>query len=279
MSNLDYADNKATNKNWNNRMLVDSHCHLNMLDISKREGGLDDVIKSANDVGVTHFLCISVDMKTFPDVLACAENYSNVYASVGQHPNDVVDYDPCVDELVEKANHHRVIAIGETGLDYFRTDDQNIQQQQNAFRKHIQAAKLVNKPIVIHTRQARDDTIAIMREEHANEARGVMHCFTEDWEMAKKALDLGFYISFSGIVTFKNAKELQEVAKQVPCDRFLVETDCPYLAPVPKRGKPNEPAYVKYTAEFLAELRGESFETIAQQSTENFFELFKHAKK
>jgi TatD DNase family protein len=250
-----------------------------MLNVEQRQDGLDDVIYTANQAGVTHFLCVSVEMQTLPEVLACAEKYKNVYASVGQHPNDIVNYDPSVEELIEKSQHDLVVAIGETGLDYFRTDAENTKQQQEAFRKHIQAAKILNKPIIIHTRQARDDTITIMHEQQANLVRGVMHCFTEDWAMAKKALDLDFYISFSGIVTFKNAKELQEVAKKVPSDRFLIETDSPYLAPVPMRGKPNEPAFVKYTANFLAELRSQSFEKIAQQSTDNFFELFKHARK
>lgn len=260
-------------------MLVDSHCHLNMLDVSEREGGLDDVILTAEKVGVTHFLCVCVDMQTFPDVLACAQKYSNVSASVGQHPNDIIHHDPRVEELVAAAQNNLVVAIGETGLDYFRTQEGDVESQQQAFRKHIAAAKQVRKPIIVHTRQAREDTITIMTEEHAEEIQGVMHCFTEDWSMAKKALDLGFYISFSGIVTFKSATELQEVARNVPADRFLVETDCPYLAPVPKRGKANEPAYVRYTAEFLAELRGESFDTIAKQSTENFYQLFSSARK
>ncbi len=255
-------------------MLIDSHCHLNMINVSERKGGLDNVIETAEQAGVTHFLCVSVEMQHYPEVLACAEKYPNVFASVGQHPNDIINYHPSIDELTQAASNDRVIAIGETGLDYFRTEADNIVQQQQGFRDHIDAAKQVRKPIIVHTRQARKDTIAIMKEQQANQVQGVMHCFTEDWEMAKKALDLDFYISFSGIVTFKNAKELHDVARKVPADRFLVETDCPYLAPVPMRGKPNEPAYVKYTAEFLAELRGESFETIAQQSSENFFTLF-----
>lgn len=259
-------------------MLVDSHCHLNLLDVSTREGGLDDVLHVAEAAGVKHFLCVSVEMKNFPDVLACAQKYPNVSASVGQHPNDIIDYDPSVEELVQAAQNDLVVAIGETGLDYFRTEAIDVAQQQQAFRKHIAAAKQIKKPLIIHTREAREDTIKILREEKANEVQGVMHCFTEDWETAQKALGLNFYISFSGIVTFKTATQIQEVAKKVPADRFLIETDCPYLAPMPMRGKPNEPAYVRYTAEFLAQLRGESFETIAKQSTENFYRLFASAR-
>lgn len=255
-------------------MLIDSHCHLNMLDISNREGGLESVFQAANAAGVTHFLCVGVELKTFPDVLRCAEVYPNVYASVGQHPNDIIHHDPSVEELVKLAENSKVIAIGETGLDYFRTQGDDIAQQQNAFRKHIAAAKQVKKPLIIHTREARVDTIKILQEENAQEVQGVMHCFTEDWEIAKQALDLNFYISFSGIVTFKTAQQIQEVAKKVPADRFLIETDCPYLAPIPMRGKPNEPAYLRYTAEFLAKLRGETFEAIAEYSTANFYRLF-----
>lgn len=256
-------------------MLIDSHCHLNMLDISSREGGLDGVLHAANEAGVTRFLCVGVELQSFPEVLRCAETYPSVYASVGQHPNDIIHHDPSIDELVALAQNPRVIAIGETGLDYFRTQgDDDVARQQNAFRKHIHAAKRVHKPLIIHTRDARADTIKILQEEQANEVQGVMHCFTEDWEMAKQALDLDFYISFSGIVTFKTAQQIQDVAKKVPSDRFLLETDCPYLAPIPMRGKPNEPAYLRYTAEFIAQLRGETLEIIAEQSTANFYRLF-----
>ena len=246
-----------------------------MLDITERDGGLQSVIDAATTADIEHMLCVSVDMKTFPDVLACAEQYANVSASVGQHPNEIAEPTPTVEKLVELAQHPKIIAIGETGLDYFRTTGDDLVQQQQALRIHIQAAKQAVKPLIIHTRQAREDTIRILQEEHANEIGGVMHCFSEDWQMAKQALDLGFYISFSGIVTFKNALELKEVAKQVPLDRMLIETDSPYLAPVPHRGKANEPAYVRYIAQYLAELRDEDFCTIAQATTENFYRLFK----
>lgn len=246
-----------------------------MLDLAEYSATLDELIQAANQEGVKRFLCVSVELKKFPEILACTERYPHVYASVGQHPNDLIHHYPSIEELLDLAAAPAVIAIGETGLDYFRTEADQIEQQQAGFRDHIKVAKQLNKPLIIHTRQAREDTINILREEGAAEVAGVMHCFTEDWDMAKAALDLGFYISFSGILTFKKAIELQEVAKKVPADRILIETDCPYLAPVPKRGKPNQPAYLKYIAEFLAQLRGESFDCIAEQTTENFFRLFK----
>lgn len=260
-----------------NIALVDSHCHLNMLESEGKD--LDVVMQNARAAGVKHFLCVSVEIATFPAVLQCAERYSDVSASVGQHPNDVIHYHPSVEELVGLAQQDLVIAIGETGLDYYRTTPENVAQQQQAFREHIAAAKQVKKPLIIHSRHARADTIQILAEENAQDVCGVMHCFTEDWAMAKQALDLGFYISLSGIVTFKNAVELQSVAKQVPSDRLLVETDCPYLAPVPMRGKPNEPAYVRYTAEFLAELRNTDLATLAAQTTANFYQLFSTARR
>lgn len=254
-------------------MLVDSHCHLNMLDLTPFDNDLANVIKAAADNDVQKMLCVSVDLKTLPEVMHCAERFDNVYASVGVHPNDSQDETPSVDELVALAAKPKVVAIGETGLDYFRSEG-DLEWQRDAFRTHIRAAIKADKPVIIHTREAREDTIKIMAEENIQQVGGVMHCFTETWEMAEAAMVMGFYISFSGIVTFKNAKELQEIAKKIPLERMLVETDSPYLAPVPFRGKPNYPAYVRNVAEFIAQLRGETVATIAEASTNNFHELF-----
>lgn len=251
--------------------LVDSHCHLDMLD----ETPTDGVVMRARENGVRFMLNVCVNLKDFPAVLRIAETYPDVAASVGLHPNDQEEE---VDEqtLVSFAKHPKVVAIGETGLDYFRSSG-DLTWQHNRFRAHVRAAKATHKPLIIHTRDAKEDTLRIMKQENAAEAGGVMHCFTESWETAQQALDMGFYISLSGIVTFKNAAAVQAVAKQVPLDRLLVETDSPYLAPNPYRGKPNEPAYVRYTAEFIAGLRGISLEALAVQTTDNFFTLFKEA--
>jgi len=257
--------------------LIDSHCHLNMLDLSLYPNGIDDIFNNAKQLGVEQMLCVGVDFEHFPEVLAYAENHSHVYASLGIHPTEQMSQEPSVDELVSLATHPKVIAIGETGLDYYRLEGDPAWQQLR-FRRHIQAAKSLAKPLIVHTRQAREDTLAILEEEGADEFGGVLHCFTESWEMAKAALELNFYISFSGIVTFRNAIELQEVAKRVPLERMLVETDAPYLTPVPFRGKPNQPGYTRYVAEFIAELRQEPLDKIAAQTTANFFQLFKGAK-
>ena len=253
--------------------LVDSHCHLNLLDLTPYENGVSDVIADANQQGVSHFLNVSVDLKTFPDVLATAKQHNNVYASMGIHPNDKAET-PDVDTLVKLADDPKVVAIGETGLDYFRSEG-DLEWQRDRFRTHIAVAKATQKPLIIHTREAREDTLKIMTQEAAREAGGVMHCFTETWEMAKAALEMGFMISFSGIVTFKNARALQDVACRVPLDRMLIETDSPYLAPTPYRGTPNVPAYVCYVAEFIANLRDIPIETVAEQTSQNFFTLIK----
>jgi TatD DNase family protein len=239
---------------------------------------LDQVLSRARENHVDYMLCVSVNLEHFPEVLALAEQHPHIFASVGVHPNEQSGADPSTEQLVKLAQHERVVAIGETGLDYFRSTG-DMTWQHNRFRNHIEAAKTVNKPLIIHTRDAAEDTMRILEEEGAEKCGGVMHCFVENWEIAKRALDIGFYISLSGIVTFKNAKDLQEVAKQLPLDRILVETDSPYLAPVPFRGKSNEPAYVMHVAEFLAELRGEDYEHIADQTTQNFFDLFKQASR
>jgi TatD DNase family protein len=254
--------------------LVDSHCHLNMLDLAPYNNDLQGVIDQASAAGVGHMLCVSVELKTIPTILAISERFTNVSASIGVHPNDSKDEPVTVQQLVELAQHPKVVAIGETGLDYFRSEG-DLEWQRDAFRTHIRAAKELAKPLIIHTRDAKEDTLKILREENATEVGGVFHCFTEDWDTALAAIDLGFYISFSGIVTFKNAVELQNVAKLMPLERMLVETDSPYLAPVPYRGKTNYPAYVKEVAQFVAQLRNESFLTIAEQTTANYFNLFR----
>lgn len=255
-------------------MLVDSHCHLDMLDLESFGGTIDGVLDAARANDVEHFLCVSINMEDYPQMLGIAESHDQVTASVGLHPNEQGGHEPSVDELVELAKHPKVVAIGETGLDYFRSEG-DLDWQRERFRRHIRAARICGKPVIVHSRDAREDTIAILADEGASEVGGVMHCFTGDWAMAQQAMALNFHISFSGIVTFKSAKELQEVAEKIPAERMLVETDCPYLAPVPHRGKPNQPAFVKHTAEFIAALRGESYDQVAQATTENFRVLFR----
>lgn len=239
---------------WNN-MLIDSHCHLDRLDLEPFDGELANALQLAEQNGVGRFLCVAIDRGNIPDVIAIAERFDNVYASVGVHPNEKDDVELSADELVALASHPKVIAIGETGLDYFRSEG-DVAWQQQRFRNHIAAARACNKPLIIHSRDAKEDTIRMMQEEGAMEAGGIMHCFVEDWDTARKAMEMGFFISFSGIVTFKNAEALREVAREVPADRLLVETDSPYLAPVPHRGKSNQPAYVRHVAEFLADSAG-----------------------
>lgn len=258
-------------------LLVDSHCHLDRLDLTPYGGRLEGALDNAREHGVGHMLCVCIDMEHFPDVLAPAQQHANIFASVGVHPNEREGIEPDVALLVDKAADPKVIAIGETGLDYFRSEG-DLDWQRTRFRTHIAASKQSGKPLIIHMREATEDTLRIMREAGAGEAGGVMHCFAEDWAAAKAALDLDFYISFSGIVTFKNATQLKDVAQRVPLERMLVETDSPYLAPTPFRGKPNQPAYVKYVAEHIAELRGTTPEAIAEATTENFFRLFRHAR-
>ncbi|MEE9328205.1 MAG: TatD family hydrolase [Cocleimonas sp.] len=259
-------------------MLTDSHCHLDKVDLSHFDDDFSNMLSAAEQADVSQFLCVCIDTEHFKDVLKPAQDYPNIYCSAGVHPTHKDSYAPSVDELLKLAEHKEVIAIGETGLDYFRCNEdgnEDMTWQHDLFRTHIKASIRCDKPLIIHTRSANEDTIRILTEENANQVGGVMHCFAENWEMAKKSLDLNFYISFSGIVTFNSAKELQEVAKLVPEDKFLIETDSPWLAPVPNRGKPNQPAYVKHVAEKMAELRGCSYEHIARVSTENFNRLFK----
>jgi len=255
-------------------MLVDSHCHLDRLDLSQVDGRLNGLLAAAEEQDVGHFLCVSINLEDYPAMLKIAEQHDRVSASVGLHPNEQDCHDPDVDELVAHAKHPKVIAIGETGLDYFRSEG-DLDWQRDRFRRHIAAAKQSGKPLIIHSRDAKEDTLKILEEESAGEAGGVMHCFTGDWDMAQRAMELNFYISFSGIVTFKSARELQDVAVKMPADRYLVETDSPYLAPVPHRGKPNQPAFVRHVAEFIAGLRGESYELVAETTTNNFSNLFR----
>lgn len=255
-------------------MLVDSHCHLDFPDLA---GRLPELLKKMqeNEVGVA--VCIGVNLEDFPRVLALAEAHPQLYATVGVHPEytDVVEPDEA--ELVRLAQHPRVIAIGETGLDYYWQKDKP-EWQRDRFRTHIRAARACGKPLVVHTRESADDTLTLLAEEGAGEVGGVMHCFTENWDVAQRALDLGFYISFSGIVTFKNASIVKEVARKCPLDRLLVETDAPYLAPMPYRGKQNQPAYVRHVAEEIGRLRDIPLSAVMAQTTQNFFSLFKHAR-
>ncbi len=257
-------------------MLVDSHCHLDMLNLEATP--LDNVLNEARESGVGHMLCVSVSLERFAPMLALISGKSQISASVGVHPDGIDVAEPDVDRLVALAAHEKVVAIGETGLDYFRVEG-DTEWQRERFRRHIRAARSAQKPLIVHTRSAREDTLRLMREEQAADAGGVLHCFTEDWDMARQALEMNFYISFSGIVTFKSAESLRDVARRVPADRLLIETDAPYLAPVPRRGKENRPAYVRYVAEHVAAVRGVSFEVLAEQTTENFFALFRHADR
>ncbi len=258
--------------------LVDSHCHLDLLDLSAFDGNLDGVLENARAHGVTEMLCVSIRLEEFPQVLALTLAYPNVYGSVGVHPNEREGREATVEELVRLARSgERIIAIGETGLDYFRSSGDN-SWQHDRFRRHIQAACETGLPLIIHMRDANEDTLRILGEEGASRVGGVMHCFTADLDTALSAIDLGFYISFSGIVTFANATTLKQVAASLPEDRILVETDCPYLTPAPYRGKPNQPAFTRHVAEHIAELRGVPFEQIAEATTRNFRRLFLAAK-
>ncbi len=252
-------------------MFVDSHCHLDFPDFADEMPRVLDAMAAAR---VTHALCISVDLPDWPRVHALVRAHANLYATAGTHPDYPDTEEPTVERLVALAGELKVVAIGETGLDYYRLQG-DLEWQRRRFRTHIRAARECARPLVVHTRSAGDDTLAIMREESANAVGGVMHCFTETWEVATAALDLGFHISFSGIVTFRNAQALKEVARRVPLERMLIETDSPYLAPVPHRGKRNEPAFVPHVAAEIARLREVPVETVAKATSDNFFRLFR----
>lgn len=258
-------------------MYIDSHCHINAQGLHER---LPEIFKKMEENKVSHALCVCIELQVFQEVLDIAEAYPHVYASVGVHPDFENTQEPELEQLVTLSDHPRVVAIGETGLDYFRLQG-DLEWQRERFRVHIRAARRTGKPLIIHTRSASEDTLRLMREEGAGIADGgpggVMHCFTESMEVAEAAMEMGFFISFSGIVTFKNAKELQAVAKAIPMDRMLIETDSPYLAPVPFRGQTNEPGYVRHVGEFIAALRGISEEELARTTSENFLKLFKIA--
>jgi TatD DNase family protein len=256
-------------------MYVDSHCHLDFPGLSER---LPEVLARMQDNRVTHALCVAVTLEDFPRVLALAQAHPHLYASVGVHPDSTECREPDVDTLVTLATQPKVIATGETGLDYFRAGDDpgaTHDWQRERFRVHIRAARRSGRPLIIHTRSAAADTLAIMREEGAQHVGGVMHCFTESWDVAQAALDLGFYISISGIVTFRNAEALRDVARRVPAERLLIETDSPYLAPVPHRGKTNEPGFVRHVGESIAALRDVTPEWLAEQTCRNFFRCFR----
>ncbi len=255
-------------------MFIDSHCHLDRIDLSPYQNDFKLFMQEAENSKIDQMLCIAIDLESYPNMVELVKDYPSISLSVGVHPNVQEGKDPSVKELIALGKAPKVIAIGETGLDYFRSEG-DLEWQHQRFRNHIQAAKQLNKPLIIHTREAGHDSLDDLAAEGADEVGGIIHCFTEDWDYAKKALDLGFYISFSGIVTFNNAQDIKEVAKKVPADRFLIETDSPYLAPVPFRGKPNYPIYVPYVAEHIAELRNISVEEVAQLSSDNFNTLFK----
>jgi len=254
-------------------MLIDSHCHLDRVDLKPYGGDFNRFVGETQASGIDHMLCVSITLEKWVGMMALLEGHGNISASVGVHPNEQHYQEPTEDDLIERAAHPKIVAIGETGLDYFRSEG-DLAWQHERFRTHIRAAKAIRKPLVIHTREAKEDTLRILREEGAAEVGGVLHCFTEDWETARQALDLNFYISFSGIVTFRNAEQIQDAARKVPADRYLVETDSPYLAPIPHRGKPNYPHHVRHVAQFVADLREIPIATVAEQTSRNYWALF-----
>ncbi|WP_440993971.1 TatD family hydrolase [Cysteiniphilum litorale] len=255
-------------------MIIDSHCHLNYLQ-KKGQPTLQEIVAEAKAKGVEKIISISTTLEDVEVIKAIALTFPEVYYSVGVHPSEVEGVQPLkAQTIIDYIDHDKCVAIGETGLDYYYNDQETHSLQQQKFIAHIEAAKILKKPVIVHTRGAKEDTLAILKTHAIDQCGGVLHCFTEDWNMAKKALDMGMYISISGIVTFKNAQDVQTMAQKIPLDRLLIETDAPYLTPVPYRGKPNYPAYVYYVAEFLAKLRGENFEHFCQATKENTKRLF-----
>ena len=254
-------------------MLIDSHCHLDRIDLKPYEDDFSCFMTAAKANQLEHLLCIAIDLESYPAMLDLVLNFPEISLTVGVHPNVKECKDPSVDELVALGKLDKIVGIGETGLDYFRSEG-DLSWQHQRFRNHIRAAKILKKPLIIHTREAKVDTLKILKDEGAEEIGGIIHCFTEDWEFAQKALDLNFYISFSGIITFNNATTIRDVVKKIPSDKFLIETDSPYLAPVPFRGRPNYPIYVRYVAEQVAELRGITVNKVADITTNNFYNLF-----
>lgn len=259
-----------------NTVLVDSHCHLDLMNPNHYGGDVSVVLDNARSCGVEHVLNACVDLDAYAKIHHLAQKYPNVFISLGVHPNHRPEHEPTPLELAALANTSRVVAVGETGLDYYRSSGE-LEWQRARFRNHIAAAKAAGKPLIVHCRSAKEDVLQILEEEGADAVGGVMHCFAEDWETACRAVELNFCVSFSGIVTYKNTDTLQQVAMQMPLDRLLVETDSPYLAPVPYRGRPNQPAYVRIVAAKIAELRGVALEVIAEATTQNFFRLFRNA--
>ena len=253
-------------------MFIDSHCHIDCINLEDHNNSMDVLMKQAAEDGVEHMLCVCIDLHEFDAMYDTVKNFKQVSVSAGMHPTHAVGESLSVDEIVNYVSRNEVVAVGETGLDFFYQKDQP-DWQKNRFRYHIEAAKKVNKPVIVHTRDAAKDTVNIIKEESARDCGGVIHCFTEDWDFAKKSLDENFYISFSGIATFKTAEQIREVVRKVPADRFLIETDSPYLAPVPKRGKQNYPGYVKYVAECVAKERGISIEEVAELSKRNYYQF------
>lgn len=258
-------------------MYIDSHCHLDQLDLSSYEGKIENLLRATWEKGIEHILCVCIDLNNADAVLNIAKNSSRISASFGIHPSELMSEELSVEAMVARSQDRKIVAIGETGLDYYHLEGDG-EWQRERFRRHIRAARELNKPLIIHTRQAQDDTLKIMQEENAQEVGGVMHCFTESTEFAQHAMELGFFISFSGIITFKNAEALREVVKAVPLDRILIETDAPYLAPVPFRGKPNFPAYVAHVAEEVASLKNISCADVASVTKHNFYQCFPRAK-
>ncbi len=257
--------------------MIDSHCHLDHVDLAPYHGRFDQMMEAAIAAGVDRFLCVAINLSQYPAMRKLVDAFEQVSVSAGVHPSELAADGPSPDELVALAADSRVAAIGETGLDYYRSGGRDPGWQQERFRRHIRAARASRLPLIVHSRAAREDTIRLLIEEGAADLQGVLHCFTEDWEMAKQVLDLGFFISFSGIVTFKSAQPLRDVARRVPLDRLLIETDSPYLAPVPHRGRPNEPKYLSAVAHCLAKLRGLEVSELGAVTAENFHRLFHRA--